>query len=65
MRKFPQRGTRGRRWAGPRRRLAWLSVWLQGRQRRLRLVADGGLLTEGGDVLVTESGEELRKENDE
>jgi hypothetical protein len=31
----------------------------------LRLVADGGLLTEGGDVFVTENGEELRKENDE
>jgi hypothetical protein len=41
-----------------------VAVWLQGR-RRTRVILASALLTEGGDVLMTESGEELRKENDE
>ena len=65
MRRFPARRTGRRSWNGRRLRLAWLTIWLQGRRRQLRLVSDGVLLTESDDVLVTESGEELRKESDE
>jgi hypothetical protein len=41
-------------------------IWLHRRRRAgAGLAVVGVLLTEGGDVLVTESGDELRKENDE
>jgi hypothetical protein len=63
MRRLPASERRVRPWSWRRRRLAWLAIWLQGRRRRrLRFVADGVLLTEGGDVLVTEGGDVLLTE---
>jgi hypothetical protein len=55
MRKFPTRRRRGRS-----RQRAWLVVWSQGR-RRGRVALAATLLIEGGDVLLTESGDELRR----
>ncbi len=65
MRRNAMKGTGGSPWIGPRRRLVWWALWLQRRPRRLRLVSDSPLLTESGDVLTTENGEELRKEENE